>query len=99
MKLIKYFSIFVFIIGLASCFGDPEKELPILINDLSSKDSGVRNRACLRIGSFSSEAEIAVPYLIKLLNDPNNGVRTSAAFALRKIGSPKAQHALDFYVK
>jgi HEAT repeat protein len=33
--------------------------------------------------------------LIRLLSDPNPGVQSSAAFALRKIGTPEAQTALD----
>lgn len=99
MRYLKFFIVFSFFVLLNACSGDPAKEVSLLIKDLSSKESGVRNRACLKIGSYGSNAEKAVPHLVKLLYDPNNGVRTSAAFALRSIGGEKAQIALDDYKK
>lgn len=84
---------------LISCFSDPSKEVPRLITELKAKESTVRNQACLKLGSYGEDALDAVPYLINLLHDPNNGVRTSAAFALRKIGGDKAEKALLQYQK
>lgn len=94
-----YFLLAFCLLYFLSCGADPGRELPVLLKDLNSSDSGVRNRACLKIGSFGDSAEPAVPNLIKLLHDPNNGVRTSAAFALRSIGGEKAQKALGSYKK
>ncbi len=89
----------VLFVFLVSCFSDPSKEVPKLIAELNAKESSVRNQACLKLGSYGEDALDAVPYLINLLHDPNNGVRTSAAFALRKIGGDRAEKALLEYKK
>lgn len=99
MRRVFAFYIFGALILLGACFSDPRKEVPLLIEKLSAKDSSARNQACLRLGSFGSQADLAVPKLIQLLHDPNNGVRTSAAFALRSIGGEKAERALLTYKK
>jgi HEAT repeat protein len=91
--------ILLLLVLLISCFSDPSKEVPKLITELNSKESRVRNQACLKLGSYGEDALDAVPYIINLLHDPNNGVRTSAAFALRKIGGDKAEKALLQYQK
>ncbi|MCB0343870.1 MAG: HEAT repeat domain-containing protein [Bdellovibrionales bacterium] len=84
---------------LASACSDPEIEIPKLIKQLKSSDSSARNNAAMKLGSYGGDAQSAVRPLASLLNDENGGVRSSAAFALRKIGTPEAKRALDNYKK
>ena len=81
-----------------SC-ANPEVEVPKLIKQLKNNDAHKRNRAAMELASFGSDAEPAVRALSALLADPNGGVRSSAAFALRKIGTPEAERALTLYKK
>ena len=74
-------------------------EVPKLVAQLKSKQSGERNRAALKLGSYGKDAKAAVNALVERLSDENNGVRTSAAYALRQIDTPEAQRALDQYRK
>lgn len=84
--------------ALVACSRKSPEKLRALINDLSSSDSGVRNQAALSIASYGEEGKDAVPALIKLLRtDKSRGIRTSAAFALRSIGTKEAITALDEY--
>lgn len=73
---------------------DHARDLPLLIKQLSDKESTIRNKAALELGAIGKKAEPAVPALIRLLKDPNGGVQTSAAYALRQIDSPRARKAL-----
>jgi HEAT repeat protein len=82
-----------------ACKESASKAVPALVFQLSSKESGERNRAALRLASYGKEAAPAVPALIKLLSDKNPGVRTSAAYALRQVDTPEARKALDGYQK
>jgi len=72
-------------------------ELPQLLNDLKHQDSHVRSKAAMRIAGLEEDGVEAVPALIETLSDINGGVRSSAAFALRKIGTPEAKQALANY--
>lgn len=76
------------------CSGDSAAELKRLKQDLRSADSRVRNQAALRAASLGKAGEPLVPDLIALLRDPNGGIRSSAAYALREIDTPAAQGAL-----
>ena len=78
---------------------DPEVEVPKLVKELSSSDSNVRVQAAMNLGSYGEDAAQAVPALKRSLYDQNGGVRSAVAFALRKIGTPEAQKALDAYKK
>ena len=44
---------------------------------------------------MGSKAQPAEDALIRLLGDANAGVKSSAAYALREIDSPKARKALE----
>lgn len=87
------------IILCVACKDPAHVAVPVLIKNLSAKDSHTRNTAALKLGSYGKDAEPAVPKLIHLLSDTNGGVRTSAAFALRSIGTKEAIQALDTYEK
>ena len=73
--------------------------IPKLQKALSSKDSRERNQAAQTLASYGAEAAPATAALILLLKDSNMGVRSSAAYALRGIGSETAKRALDRYQK
>lgn len=80
-----------------SCKEDLSTALPRLTKELDAKESSVRNRAALDLAGYGPDGKAAVPALVRLLRDPNSGVRSSAAFALRSIGTPEAEKALDAY--
>jgi HEAT repeat protein len=86
-------------LSFSACLEAPETAIPKLINDLSAKESSVRNKAALKLASYKEDARPAVLPLIACLRDPNNGVRTSAAFALREIKDEKGLQAIDRYEK
>ncbi len=90
----------IVLVLLAPCgCSDPKIEVPKLIKQLNSSDSSIRNSAAMKLGSYGSDAEAAVRPLARLLGDENGGVRSSAAFALRKIDTPEARRALEKYKK
>ena len=91
----KVISLLLFLL-LAAC-GPSKEELPGLIKELSHKDGRVRNQAALRIARMGSDGKPAVKPLIRLLKDDSAGIRTSAAYALRNIGTKEAIKALDNY--
>lgn len=89
---------FTFIGALLSCTSPDPRKLDEEIKRLRSTDSKVRNQAALAIAGYGENGAKAVPALIQVLrNDPSRGIRTSAAFALRKIGTKEAVAALDGY--
>ena len=81
------------------CLESAETGVPKLVEQLADKESKVRNRAALKLGDYGEDAAPAVVALSRLLGDPNSGVRTSAAYSLRRIGTPEATKALDDYRK
>ena len=87
------------LILLSSCGGADSKTLKRLIGDLQSKETSSRNQAALKLASYGESAAPAVPALAQRLKDPNGGVRSSAAFALRAIGNKEANAALESYQK
>lgn len=99
MKIILPLCLTLASFSFISCGENPDTAVPSLIKELQSKDSQERNRAALKLANFGEKAEPATKALIHLLKDDNGGVRSSAAYALRKIGSPQAQAALDTYQK
>jgi HEAT repeat protein len=98
MFLIKRF-IFALLVCLLMACGPSKEDLPRLIKELHSSESGVRNKAALSLARLGEEAKPALPDLINLLGDDNGGVRSSAAYALREIDTPEARKALDNYKK
>ncbi len=86
-------------IVFVSCSRASVEDIPKLVTALRHKDSSVRNKAALDLASLGPEAKPATAALIRLLQDENGGVRTSAAVALRAIDTPAAIRALDNYRK
>lgn len=82
-----------------ACLPPADEEVPKLINELRSPERNQRNKAALRLAEYGPEAEPATSALGALLKDPSGGVRSSAAYALRKIGSPQAERLLEAYQK
>jgi HEAT repeat protein/S1-C subfamily serine protease/DNA-directed RNA polymerase subunit RPC12/RpoP len=67
-------------------------QVPALIRALTGhKDPAERARAAQILGEIGPEARLAVPELIKALNDPSDLLRRSAAEALAKTGPPNKQ--------
>ena len=66
---------------------------------LTHTEAKVRVRAAQRLATYGPDAKPAEDLLIRLLKDKNGGVRSAAAYALRKIGTKKATRALDNYKK
>ena len=62
------------------------KEIQTLIAQLSSTDSDERLRAARAIVKYGSEAEAAIPALIRVLSDPKLPVRDAVVWALNAIG-------------
>lgn len=86
------------IFAASGCRSHSPEELKRLVGELKSRDGSVRNQAALALGEFGEDGREAVPDLIRVLQrDPSRGIRTSAAFALRKIGTKEAVDALDNY--
>ncbi len=73
------------------------KDITELTKQLGNKDSGVRRRAGVLLGSTADEAEIDA--LIPVLKDENRFVRQEAVLALKQIGGSRAvehlTHALN----
>lgn len=85
---------------LFACTKKSPEELRLSIRELSSSDPKVRNRAALKIAAYGHSGVEAIPSLIRVLKtDPSKGIRSSAAYALRSIGSKEALEALDGYEK
>src|SRR5262249_54658927 len=64
----------------------------------ADKDQAARKEACKTLAAIGPKAVIAVPYLAKVLRDPQASVRQQAAIALGKIG-PDAAAALPDLLK
>ena len=80
---------------LSAC-SDPKKEVPLLIEQLRSPESHTRSQAALRLGRIGPpHANRAQRDLIRLLNDPNPGVQSAAAYALTSIGTKEAMAAYN----
>jgi HEAT repeat protein len=91
-------TVLAFVFAFGACRSKSPQRLQQLIVDLSAADPGTRNQAALEISRYGAEGKAAVPALVRLLNtDRNRGIRTSAAVALRAIGTKEAIAALDKY--
>ena len=86
-------------VSLSACRENAKTAVPRLIKDLESPTASVRNAACQSLATYGPDAKEATKPLIRRLYDENIGIRSSAAFALRKIDSPEATAALDNYKK
>jgi HEAT repeat protein len=77
-------------LGCCSTEGVPEA-----IKKLYSAQAKERNAAALALAKCGKLAEPAVPRLATMLYDPNPGVQSSSAYALREIGSSAAVAAIE----
>lgn len=93
-KIFKLFAL-MFAVMLASSCTKSDAELDETIARLKSADSKVRSKAALDIAGFGGRATRAVPLLAAMLKDANAGVKSAAAYALREIGGPVAEKALE----
>jgi HEAT repeat protein len=83
-----------------ACKNRSPEQLNRLIQELSSPDGKMRNAATFEIAGYRRDGEKAVGPLVRLLNtDPNRGIKTSAAYALRRIDTKEAKAALDSFEK
>ncbi len=98
-RFCKILTIIFFVLFSVSACGPSKEDLPKYMKELKSSESKTRNRAALAIAELGPDAEKAVPSLVMLLGDDNGGVRSSAAYALRRIDTPRARQALDSYKK
>lgn len=87
----------ILLAGVFACGKPSPEKIEQLTKELSAKASGDRNRAALELAGYGGTARAAVPGLARCLRDENSGVRSSAAYALREIGTPDAIKALDSY--
>ena len=78
---------------LAGCCDD--KSIPAAMRGLDSSSAHDRSESAMELARCGEKASRAVPRLSQLLYDDNVGVQSSAAYALRKIGTPDAKAALD----
>ena len=62
--------------------------VPALQEELLSADAKRRGRAAYSLGFVGTDAEPAVPNIIRLLRDVNDAVRWNATYALGRIGRP-----------
>lgn len=74
-----------------------EAELPNAVRGLYSREVRERNQSLQTIaqcGAKAEKLETSVPRIAALMYDPNVGVASSAAYALRRINSDEAKAAL-----
>ena len=72
-----------------------ESAVPALVETLAADPSGsVRSHTIEALGTTSQASSIAVPGLVKALEDPHEGARRNAVFALARIG-PNATAAVE----
>ena len=94
MSFLRRAAVAVLLALLVACGPPSEERMNELKEQLQSSNTRTRNRAALDLANYGRHAAPAIPQLKRLLNDPNGGVQTSAAYALRQIGTPEADAAL-----
>jgi HEAT repeat protein len=84
--------------AMMSACGTGSNAIPMLVNGLTNQFANVRNEAANDLTSdlgkkFPEQRKLAVPFLVKLLADPDSDVRATATNALQEIdpqAAPKA---------
>lgn len=71
------------------------EDIPRQMSLLYSNNAKEKNQAALALAQCGKHASSAVPRLIELMYDPNVGVQSSSAYALRKIDTPAARIAIE----
>lgn len=72
-----------------------DEDIPRNISKLNSAVASERNEAALKLARCGAKADRAVPLLSQLLSDDNVGVQSAAAYALRKIDTPRARKIME----
>jgi HEAT repeat protein len=89
----QIFTVFLLMGGLVGCCDS--EQIPKHIRNLNSSYASERNEAALKLARCGAKADRAVPLLSQLLYDDNVGVQSAAAYALRKIDTPKARRIME----
>lgn len=79
--------------GLIGCCH--EAEVPVAVRGLYSADPREKNRSLQTLAQCPQQSKPSVQRIASLMYDPNVGVASSAAYALRKIDSKEAREALQ----
>jgi HEAT repeat protein len=79
--------------GLVGCCH--EAEVPLAVRGLYSADPREKNRSLQTLAQCPQQSKPSVQRIASLMYDPNVGVASSAAYALRKIDSHEARDALQ----
>ena len=79
--------------GLVGCCH--EAEVPLALRGLYSVDPREKNRSLQTLAQCPQQSKPSVQRIASLMYDPNVGVASSAAYALRKIDSKEAREALQ----
>ncbi|MCB0343806.1 MAG: HEAT repeat domain-containing protein [Bdellovibrionales bacterium] len=66
-----------------------------LVMQLKDADPDIRNNAAIELALKGEDAKTAVYPLSRLLLDDNDGVRSAASYALRKIGTHDAIRVIN----
>ncbi len=72
-----------------------EAEVPLAVRGLYSSDPREKNRSLQTLAQCPQQSKPSVQRIAALMYDPNVGVASSAAYALRKMNSPEALEALQ----
>jgi hypothetical protein len=72
-----------------------EAEVPLAVRGLYSPDPREKNRSLQTLAQCPQQSQPSVQRIAALMYDPNVGVASSAAYALRKMNSPEAREALE----
>jgi HEAT repeat protein len=81
------------VISLGHLHAEPELAVPALIKDFSSNDNLHRRLILTSLGEFESKAKESEPMILDALNDSDESVRQSAAFAIKNIDPEAAAKA------
>jgi hypothetical protein len=79
--------------GLVGCCH--EAEVPLAVRGLYSSDPREKNKSLQTLAQCPQQSKPSLQRIASLMYDPNVGVASSAAYALRKIDSKEAREALE----
>lgn len=72
-----------------------EADVPLALRGLYSADPREKNKSLQTLAQCPQQSKPSVQRIASLMYDPNVGVASSAAYALRKIDSKEARKALE----
>jgi HEAT repeat protein len=92
LMMLRVVAALLTIASLSACCD--EAGIPKRIQGLYSSEAKTRNDSALALARCGSAGRGAVSRLADLLYDPNVGVQSASAYALRKIDTPDARQYL-----